>query len=458
MMKQTNRRTRWLLPLLLVIAFALFLVQPKQLPPEQSMAVTEDMTLDDIAEQFFWHIVERSDQSILQNFEMTEDIRSWVQTGKYRSAAREFRRMLGDVGELQKKEIVQHEPPRQSVELFFSGKTNSFKVRVSFQENQIVSIRYFPWNDESAHGGTPIQLETPTGTIYGTLLTPEQATKPVPIVLILAGSGPTDRNGNQLPAIHTDTYRMIAEALQQNGIASVRFDKRGIGASDAAGMEESEMRFEHYVEDAVGWLELLSQEDKYSKIIVLGHSEGSLIGMLACSQSDTTQSGRADGFISLCGAGRPVSEVLREQMSRQPRFVRDAFLPILDELEKGNTVENVPADLPLVRPSVQPYMISWLRYDPRLEIKKLTFPMLIVQGTTDIQVSVTDAENLSAANPQAKKVVIKGMNHTLKNSLTTFTFLQQGTYTNPKYPLHKDLMSSIVQYIGDLPMHQSPNL
>lgn len=446
MIKQTNmKRTKWLLPLLLVIALALYILLSNQRSSERSMAVTEDMTVDNIAEQFFWHIVERSDQSILQNFRMTEDIRSWVQTGKYRSAARDFRRMLGSVGKLQKKEIVQHEPQLQFVELFFSGKTNSFKVLVSFQENQIAGIRHFPWNDESTHGGTPIQLETPTGIIHGTLLEPEQATEPVPVVLILAGSGPTDRNGNQLPARHSDTYRMIAEALQQNDIASVRFDKRGIGASSPAGMEESDMHFEHYIEDAVGWLERVSQENKYSKIIVMGHSEGSLIGMLACIQSD-----KADGFISLCGAGRPVGEVLCEQMSRNPQSIRDAFLPILDEWEKGNTVENVPADLSLARPSVQPYMISWLKYDPRLEIKKLTIPILIVQGTTDIRVSKTDAENLLAANPQAKKVIIKGMNHTLKNSLTTFTFFQQGTYTNPKYPLHKDLMPSIVQYITAL--------
>ena len=313
--------------------------------------------------------------------------------------------------------------------------------------------------DKQAHGGTPIQLETPTGTIYGTLLEPEQTPKPMPVVLILAGSGPTDRNGNNLSGLHTNSYRMLAEALQQNGIASVRFDKRGVGASAAAGVDESELRFEHYVDDAVLWIELLSQKsnhpaqsgtppkegNRYSKIIVAGHSEGSLIGMLACIQSE-----RADAFISISGVGRPVGEVLREQMSRQSRFVREAFLPILEELEQGNTVEDVPESLPLFRPSVQPYMISWLKYDPRLEIKKLTIPILIIQGTTDIQVSVTDAENLLAANPNAKKVVITGMNHTLKSSSTTFTFLQRGTYTNPRYPLHKDLVPSIMQFIADL--------
>lgn len=225
-----------------------------------------------------------------------------------------------------------------------------------------------------------------------------------------------------------------------------RFDKRGIAASAKAGIDESKLRFDHYVEDAVLWIEQLSQENKYSKIIVLGHSEGSLIGMLAC-----TNSKKADAFISLCGAGKPIDEVLREQMSRQPKAIQDAFFPILDELKQGNTVEKVPTELmSLARPSVQPYMISWLQYDPRSEIEKLTIPALIVQGTTDIQVSVADAESLSQANPNAKKVVIKDMNHVLKTCVTTTATVQQLTYTNPKIPLHKDLVFCITQFIAGI--------
>ena len=300
--------------------------------------------------------------------------------------------------------------------------------------------------ESSAHGGTPIQLETPTGTLYGTLLEPEQMTEQVPVVLFLAGSGPTDRNGNQLPRLHTDTYRLLAEALQENGIASVRFDKRGVAASAAAGVAESELRFEHYVDDAVLWIDFLSH--KYSKVIVLGHSEGSLIGMLACIKSGCIKLGGADGFISLAGAGRPIDVIIREQMSRQPQSARDALFPILDELKQGRTVENVPAGLlPLVRPSVQPYMISWMQYDPRTEIQRLTIPILIVQGTTDIQVSVVDAENLAEANPKAKKVIVQNMDHALKTNSTTWTLFQQRSYTNPRRPLHEDLVSTIVEFI-----------
>jgi len=249
-----------------------------------------------------------------------------------------------------------------------------------------------------------------------------------------------------LLCVYTDTHRLLAGALQENGIASVRFDKRGVGASADAGTDESEVRFEHYVDDAVLWIDLLSQKEKYSKIVVMGHSEGSLIGMLACIQSE-----KADGFISLAGAGRPVDEALREQMGRQLWFVRNAFFPILDELKQGRTVENVPTSLlSLVRPSVQPYLISWMQYDPRTEIQKLTIPILIIQGTTDIQVSVVDAENLSRKNPKAKKVIIKNMDHVLKTNSTAWSLFQQRSYTNPSRPLHEELVSYITEFIAGI--------
>ena len=406
--------------------------------------VAEESVLEKTAEQFFLSLVEGKDKEVFHTFEMSESMRSWIQGDKYKDSAKQIHQMFGEIGELQKKETTQHNAQVQAVELFYSGTKNSFKTTVSFKDGQIIGIHTGFWTDEQVHGGTPIQLETPTGTLYGTRLKPEQVTKPVPVVLFLAGSGPTDRNGNQRPSLHTDAYRLLAEALQQSGIASVRFDKRGVGASTAAGTEESKLRFEHFVDDAVLWIDLLSQENKYSKIIVLGHSEGSLIGMLACIQSK-----KADGFISLCGAGRPVDELIREQTKGQPQFVKDSLFPILDELKKGNTVEKVPeALLSLVRPSVQPYMISWMKYDPQTEIKKLTLPVLIVQGTTDIQISIADADKLSVANPQAKKIILKNMNHTLKKNVTTIALLQQPCYTDPKYPIHEDLVPCLMEFIS----------
>jgi len=395
------------------------------------MAETDEKTLESLAQRFVQNLMEGKEKETFQEFEMSEGIRSWIQAGMHKSVHKDIQRQFGGVGELQKSEIVRPDPQNRSVDLFYSGKTYSFKTRVSFQENQIIGVFQLD-------GGTPVQLKSPTGTIHGTLLEPGRKNEPVPVVLFLAGSGPTDRNGNQIPASHTDSYRLLAEALLTEGIASVRFDKRGIGASADAGLGESKLRFEHYVDDAVLWIELLSQKGEYSKIIVMGHSEGSLIGMLACLQSG----GKADGFISLCGAGRPVDELLREQLKNQPRLFKDTFFPMLDQWKQGKTVEKVPPELlSLARPSVQPYMISWVKYDPQAEIKKLTIPTLIVQGTTDIQISLTDAENLSRANPKAKKIITKEMNHHLKAGATTIN--------DPQSPIHAELVPAITQWITE---------
>ena len=442
-----GRVSLFVLFLVLCAYFVLFSTPAEKAGKSEALAL-DDLTLEEIAERFFPLFIEGKEKSILQSFEMSDAIRSFIGSAKHRTAIRTFQRLFGGVGELQKKEIIRHTPINQSVELFYSGKTNCFKARVSFEGNQIAGVHYFPWADEQAHGGTPIQLETPTGIIYGTLLEPEQMSETVPVVLFLAGSGPTDRNGNNPMGLRTDSYRLLAEALQEYGIASIRFDKRGIGASAAAGTDESKLRFEHFVDDAVLWIDLLSQKNKYSKIIVLGHSEGSLVGMLACIKSE-----KSDGFISLAGAGRPIDEIIREQVSGQLQllFVRNRLFSILDELKQGRTVNNVPASLlSLVRPSVQPYMISWMKYDPRTEIQKLTIPILIVQGTTDIQVSVVDAKSLSEANPRGKKVIIEGMDHLLKTNSVTWSLFRQGSDTDPKRPLHGELMPRITEFIAGI--------
>ena len=381
----------------------------------------------------------------LSDIEMTDAMQKWVQSG---SATRDVTKIIErdyGGGEWRKNEYLEHGDNVRSVELCYSGTKQSFKIRVSFAGKQIIGLHTLPWVDEQIHYGMPISLETPTGTLFGSLVEPEQiATQAVPVLLIVAGSGPTDRNGNNNQGLLCNSYLLLAKALQENGIASVRYDKRGVGASvEAAGTDEAKWRFEDLVDDVRRWIDLLSKEAKYSKIIIAGHSEGSLMGMIACSQS-----GQAGGLISLCGAGRPIDEVALEQLLRQSKSVHDSMRSIFDELKQGKTVDNVPQVLQgLARPSVQPYMISWLKYDPRVEIKKLSIPVMIVQGTTDIQISLVDADNLAEANPQAQKTIIKNMDHTLKNNPARNTLLPLATYTDPRFPLHEELMSGIVQFI-----------
>jgi len=249
---------------------------------------------------------------------------------------------------------------------------------------------------------TELVLHTPSGDLFGTQLAPAKFKK-MPIALIIAGSGPTDRDGNN-PSMKNNSLKLLATALANKGIASLRYDKRGIAKSRSAGKTESELRFDDLVDDARGWVALLKADKRFSNIILIGHSEGSLIGMMAAND--------ANQFISIAGAGQSADLILKKQLMNQPQMIQNICFPIIDSLKKEKTVDSVPKMIySLFRPSVQPYMISWFKYDPQAEIKKLKIPTLIVQGTNDIQVTVEDAKYLAEANPQAKLVLINNMNH-----------------------------------------------
>lgn len=284
-----------------------------------------------------------------------------------------------------------------------------------------------------------VTLETTTGNVEGTLLIPESQ-QPAPVALIIAGSGPTDRNGNN-PMMTNNSLKMLAAGLAENGIASLRYDKRGIGQSKSAGLKEIDLRFENYIDDARQWIEKLKKDDRFSAVTVIGHSEGSLIGLIAARKAG------ADKFISLAGLGEPANATIRRQLAGQPPFVTEQANPILEKLVQGETVAEVPPFLAaLFRPSVQPYLISWFRYDPAVEIAKLEQPVLIIQGTTDIQVTVEDANYLATANPKAQRHIFEGMNHILKDAPAD---PQENvkTYSQPDLPLHEGLMETISGFI-----------
>lgn len=296
-----------------------------------------------------------------------------------------------------------------------------------------VSVFAFGQSEET------IILKTETGDIEGTLTTPDTKL-PVPVALIIAGSGPTDRNGNN-PMMTNNSLKMLSAELAKNGIASLRYDKRAIGASQKAGVNEADLRFEMYIKDAVDWAQLLDKNKNFNQVVVIGHSEGFLIGMVASQDKNVKK------FVSIAGTGQAADLIIREQLKGQPPVVLEQTNPILDELVKGNTVENVPQMLfSLFRPSVQPYMISWFKYDPQLEIAKLKKPVLILQGTTDIQVSVEDARRLQAAKPDARMVLIEGMNHIFKNAEADKQKNFQ-TYSQPDLPLHAGLVPEITKFI-----------
>ncbi|OCB78449.1 alpha/beta hydrolase [Flavobacterium crassostreae] len=282
-----------------------------------------------------------------------------------------------------------------------------------------------------------IILQTKTGEIYGTLTTPEKFDK-IPVALIIAGSGPTDRDGNN-PMMKNNSLKILASELSKNGIATLRYDKRGIAESKGAGKSESDLRFDDYVNDAKEWIQLLKKDKRFSIVIVIGHSEGSLIGMIAGTS--------VDKFISIAGAGQSADKIIKEQLSSQPKVVQDLSFPIIDSLKSGKTIDNVPPMLnSLFRPTVQPYMISWFKYDPQNEIKKLFIPTLVLQGTNDIQVSIEDAKRLSNANPKAELVLINNMNHIFR-IIDGDKQANIATYNKGDLPISNELVKSITTFI-----------
>lgn len=283
---------------------------------------------------------------------------------------------------------------------------------------------------QAAFTEDPMTLETPTGVLYGTLALPKSKAA-CPVVLIIAGSGPTNRDGNSaVISGANNSNKMLAEGLAGHGIASLRYDKRGIGESAKAMTQESDLRFETYIEDAVLWGRKLRADPRFSTLTIIGHSEGSLIGMVAAQRLP------ADAYVSIAGVGRPANQLILEQVKpKLPPDLLKATEAALTTLAAGKTLETFPPQLAaLFRPSVQPYMISWFRYDPAKEIAKLSVPVLIIQGTTDLQVAIQDAKLLSQASPSAKLVLIEGMNHVLKEVSNDLN-QQAKSYGDPSLPV-----------------------
>jgi pimeloyl-ACP methyl ester carboxylesterase len=295
-----------------------------------------------------------------------------------------------------------------------------------------------------AYAGKDVTISVKGGMLHGTLEIPPGAA-PCPAVLIISGSGPTDRNGNTLlKGLKNNSLKLLAESLASHGIASIRYDKRGVGESAQAIAKKEDLRFETYIDDAVLWGKELQKDMLFTHVAIVGHSEGSLIGMKACPKLG------GSAFVSIAGAGFPASQIILTQLKPQlPESVFNDVISIIDQLNQGQTVsiDTVPKPLQsFFRASVQPYIISWFRYDPAKELAKLKVPVLIVQGSTDIQISMDDAKTLLESNKQARLITINGMNHVLKK-VSSNPQEQRSSYRNPNLPISDELIDEITAFV-----------
>jgi len=297
-----------------------------------------------------------------------------------------------------------------------------------------------------AHGAEDTVVEEPWSHdgLAGTLGLPKSPARG-PAVLILAGSGPTDRNGNG-PLISTDTYRLLAAGLAANGVRSLRYDKRGIGGSAKLVTREEDLRFDDLVNDAVAAARDLAGRSDVSSVILAGHSEGGLIAMRAARELSLA------GLVLLAAPGRPLADVLRAQLRTAPlsEDLRDEALRITDALARGERIADVPAELaPIFRPSVQPYLASIMTVDPRVELAQLSLPVLLLYGGRDVQVPLEHRDALARARPDARVVTVPTANHVLKTAPIDRAG-NLATYTNRALPLDAGILPPIVLFVGSV--------
>ena len=280
------------------------------------------------------------------------------------------------------------------------------------------------------------------GALEGTLLRPDGAAPPV--ALIIAGSGPTDRNGNQ-PGLVNDHLHHLAQALAAEGIATLRTDKRGVAASAAGAPDESALTPQVYARDAAGWLALLDARPDLGAVSVIGHSEGALIATVAA------QAHPVAALVLLAGAGEPAGGLIARQLAAAglPEPLQQASAAITAALQDGAPLPAIPPELaPLYRPSVQPYLSAWFRLDPAAELARVPAEtaVMIVQGGTDLQVFPDQAGHLAAARPDARLLRLDGMNHILRLAPADRA-ANLATYADPSLPLAPGIAPAIAAHL-----------
>ena len=293
---------------------------------------------------------------------------------------------------------------------------------------------------------TSIQAPGPLGPLKGTMLAP--ASGQAPMVLIIPGSGPTDRDGNNPLGVKASTYRLLAEGLAARDIGTVRIDKRGMFASSAAVADGNAVTIDDYVADVQAWIAVIRKQTGVSCVWVLGHSEGGLVA-LAAAQKVTD----ICGLLLVATAGQPLGEVLRAQLRSNPANapVLDWAMTAIDSLEAGKRVDVTgmhPALMPLFAPQVQGFLINAFSYDPAKLIGAVSRPVLIMQGKRDFQVSVADAERLKLAAPKAELVLLPDANHVLKAVASDDKRANIATYADPTLPLAPGVVDAITSFVA----------
>ena len=273
----------------------------------------------------------------------------------------------------------------------------------------------------------------------GTLTLPSDVENP-PLVIFIQGSGLTNRDGNQ-SGMQSNFLKKIAHQLAENKIASFRFDKRSIKAQE---LKLETISFDDFITDVENILSYFKKEANFGNYIIAGHSQGSLVGMIAAKDN-------ADAFISLAGPGESIDNILVEQLAAQFPKLKGELRKSFDEIKENGSTENYPRIFgSLFNSSAQNFLASWMKYDPSAEIAKLEIPVLIINGTRDLQVNEKQAEMLHKSSANSKLVLLKYMNHVFREIKEEEKDQNLASYNNSEKPLHPELIPVLTDFIKNL--------
>lgn len=287
------------------------------------------------------------------------------------------------------------------------------------------------------------------GDISATLSAPAESSDVA--VLIIAGSGPTDRNGNSGQGLNSYAYKMLADELVKGGVAVLRYDKRAIGRSTLNDPTIiPNLVFDDFVDDAVRCVDYLRGEG-FKKVVVAGHSEGGEIALHLALREDV----KVDGLVLLCCPGYSMDQILMAQLSAQlvPQYIglMATATNIIKSIKRGDSVavESIPQELlSLFHPSVQPFLCSSMAFDPAELMSRVEQPTLIISGGRDIQVAKDNADRLMAVAKCGEHIHFDQMTHILKSADTNDRIQQlMGIYTNSKLPLTEGLSEAILGFV-----------
>ena len=391
-----------------------------------------------LSERFIQHFNAENPDSLYKTF--SAEMKAAVSSEKLGVVIKQIKGLKGN---LKKSEFYKKSDLAETYILDFDSPGTVLLLNFN-KNNEVIGFFIDQDKRKQEDGPNTVTITTSGSVLKGTLEVPKVTAK-VPVVLLIAGSGPTDRDGNSvLIAGKPNYFKLLDDQLVAKNIAVLRYDKRGVGASTTSKKQE-ELVLEDFAEDASACIKFLKNDPRFSKIIIAGHSEGALIGMIASSKE------KPDAFISLAGPGLPLDEILKRQF-KEALKAEDlkTGLQLIDSVKSGfqvNTKHN-PVFESVFSAKLYPFVHSLLQYNGSKELKKLKIPVLIVQGSTDLQVGQENATLLKKAYPTAQLKIIEGMNHVLKEAPADRAKNLQ-TYS-ADLPLHPQLSSTIVQFVNSL--------